>query len=181
MIAHETDDGYSWTLVSRLGDMLQELERIYGPRDKSYTILGIEFEKNGPQLWYPGNRKDIIIQLSLEAQYDLPMALYQLAHEAVHLLAPTGGSHSTVFEEGFATVFAWDYTMKVTGVDFRERSGKKYRLAGTIVEQFLAEKGQLDSKSRAYAERTFDRDFATVSVHDLSRYIEAQTQPADML
>ena len=34
--------GYTWTLASRLGDMLHMAEELFGPRDPSYTVLGIE-------------------------------------------------------------------------------------------------------------------------------------------
>ena len=37
------DNGYTWTLASLLGDMLHIAEELFGPRDLSYTILGIEF------------------------------------------------------------------------------------------------------------------------------------------
>ena len=41
--------------------MLNLAEAAYGPRDDSYTILGIEFENNAPRIWYPGNCKHIAI------------------------------------------------------------------------------------------------------------------------
>lgn len=62
-----TNDGYTWTLASRLGHMLQRAEELYGLRDTSYTILGIEFTDGNPQSWWPGNRRNIVIQLSTGA------------------------------------------------------------------------------------------------------------------
>ena len=105
-------DGYTWTLVSRLGEMLYMAEELFGPRDRSYTILGVEFVSDHPRVWYPGNRKNIIIQLGPDAATDLSQACYQLAHETIHLLAPTGGKNANNFEEGVACYFA-AYYMKI--------------------------------------------------------------------
>jgi len=105
-------DGYTWTLATRLGAILSEIENIYGERDKSWTVLGVEFEKNGPQLWYPGNCKNIAIQLAPNALKNEMLACYQLAHEAIHLLAPSGGRNAPVIEEGLATVFSEDFVSR---------------------------------------------------------------------
>ncbi len=103
LFAHKTSDGYSWTLVSRLGFMLRMAEEMYGPRDKDYTILGIEFVGDNPRLWYPGNCKHVAVQLGEKAMNNLDQACYQLAHECVHLLCPTGGAGANYLEEGLAT------------------------------------------------------------------------------
>ena len=104
--------GYTWTLVSRLGEMICMAEELFGPRDPSYTILGIEFVSDNPRIWYPGNCQHIIIQLDLSAATDMFQACYQLAHETIHLLAPTGGKNANNFEEGVACYFAACY-MKI--------------------------------------------------------------------
>ena len=102
--------GYTWTLASRLGQMLQLAEERFGPRDKSYTPLGVEFAGDRPQVWYPSDCKNIIIQLSLNCLNDPVEARRQLAHECVHLLAPTGVSGAIVLEEGMAEWFSELYT-----------------------------------------------------------------------
>ncbi len=104
--------GYTWTLASRLGDMLHMAEELFGPRDNSYTILGIEFASDGPQIWYPGNRCHIVIQLDFSAGTSMSRACYQMAHEAVHLLSPSGGRNANNFEEGVACYFAAHYMKK---------------------------------------------------------------------
>ena len=63
-------NGYTWTLASRLEDMIYMAEELFGPRDQSYTMLGIEFVADGPRIWYPGDRKHIIIQLGPSAATD---------------------------------------------------------------------------------------------------------------
>ena len=101
--------GYTWTLASRLGEMLHMAEELFGPRDNSYTILGIEFASDGPQIWYPGNRRHIIMQLSLSAANNMSQACYQMAQETVHLLAPSGGRNANNLEEGVSCYFAAYY------------------------------------------------------------------------
>ena len=107
-----SDDTWTWTLASRLGDMLHMAEELFGARDCSYTILGIEFAPNPPQAQFSRNRRHIIIQLSFSAATDMSGACYELAHETVHLLAPTGGNDATNFEEGVACYFADHYMME---------------------------------------------------------------------
>ena len=101
--------GYTWTLASRLGHMIAEAERQYGPRDPSYTIVGVEFEETGPRIWYPGDRRHVVVQLGTSCLDHPDRAMYQLAHEALHLLFPTGGSNANNLEEGLATHFQLAY------------------------------------------------------------------------
>ena len=37
------EKGFLWTLTTRLGKLLFDAEQQFGPRDPSWTILGIEF------------------------------------------------------------------------------------------------------------------------------------------
>jgi len=104
-----TNDGYTWTLASRLGTMLREIEKLYGERDKSWTFVGVEFEKDGPQNWFPGNCGNIAIQLNTNALDNEVLAHYQLAHEVVHLLAPDGKRGAPIIEEGLATIYSEDF------------------------------------------------------------------------
>ena len=111
------DNRWTYTLASRLGDMLYLAEKLFGPRDLSYTPLGIEFVSDGPKVWFPGDsqqdRKHIAIRLDLVAATDMAHACYQLAHETVHLLAPRGGITkgriTNNLEEGVATYYAGHY------------------------------------------------------------------------
>jgi len=95
--------------------MLQEIEFLYNERDKSWTFVGLEFEKNGPQNWFPGNGKNVAIQLNTNALNDTVLACYQLAHECIHLLAPDGKRGAPVIEEGLATVYSEDFIAKHFG------------------------------------------------------------------
>jgi hypothetical protein len=132
--AESIDGGYTWTLASRTGHILQSLEASFGPRDKSYTLLGVEFADGQPQIWYPGNCGNIVIQLSTSAIDNMPRAVYQLAHECVHVLAPSGRSAAPVVEEGLATVFSEDYVLRHFGIHFGTELERYARAAHDVRE-----------------------------------------------
>lgn len=115
----EVGTGYTWTLASRIGDMLRESEKIFGARDKEWTILGAEINLPGssPQNWYPGGgeRKAAVLQLVPPADKDMVVACYQLAHEVVHALSPLIGIDANVLEEGVVTWFSMKYVEKHFG------------------------------------------------------------------
>ena len=150
LIANETDNGYSWTLTSRLGQMLREIEFLYGERDKSYTLLGIEFQKDSPCNWYPGNCKHVIIQLSLSSQTNLPCALFELAHEAVHLLSPQGKQVANHLEEGLATFYSWHYMKKTLNLDYSHHGTKKYQTAALMVQKLLSLRADFFIEARKF-------------------------------
>jgi hypothetical protein len=91
VVAHPIPNGFSWTMASRLGQMLGKVEATFGERDRTFTVLGIEFRDAVPQVWFPGNCGHIVIQLGLVAMQDSTRAMFQLAHECVHLLDPAPG------------------------------------------------------------------------------------------
>ncbi len=110
LLAKPITQGFTWTLTSRLAQALREAEKRYGERDRHWTILGVEFTTNNqPQVWYPfsDDKKFIIVQLTQKASCDDKEALFQLSHEVIHLLSPTGGGQqASVFEEGLAVYFS---------------------------------------------------------------------------
>lgn len=140
LIAQRTGTGYSWTLASRLGQMLAMAEERFGERDLSYTVLGVEFVEDGPRLWYPnfGARHDVVIQLGLECLTDAARACYELAHECVHLLSPTGANDATMLEEGLATWFAGWYMQEAFGQPTWQPATPGYRAAKTQAALLLA-------------------------------------------
>ena len=145
-------DGYTWTLASRVGNMLSEIEDIFGDRDKSWTILGVEinFKSSVPQNWHPGGRerKNIVFQLVPPADRSLINANYQLAHEVVHSLSPNIGLPVNVLEEGLASWFAMYYVNKHFGVIMQERLNS-YMVAREVVERLLATDKNVVKKLRS--------------------------------
>jgi hypothetical protein len=139
---------FSWTLASRLGEMLYTAEQRFGPRDMSYTILGVEFYVNGPAIWYPGARRHIVIQLSRSCETDPIRAYYQMAHECIHLLSPTGGNQTNVLEEGLATLFAHQYIDSQFHINYAAGS-PKYDDAKQRIEALIAFDADIIRKLRA--------------------------------
>jgi hypothetical protein len=137
---YENDAECSWTLASRLGEMLSDAEQQYGERDKSYAMLGIEFCGDAPRIRYAGNRRYIIIQLSQSCLTSMIQACYQLAHECIHLLSPGPGEPANVLEEGLATHFAHRYVRDTFHYDMPV-SIASYEAARSLVEQLLAVDG----------------------------------------
>ena len=104
------DDAYKAELVSQLIDMVHIATKLFGPRNLYYTVIDIGFGGNQPEIQYPSeNHPYIIIRLSAKAKKDRLIACYQMAHETVHLLAPTSRCHVTNLEEGVASYFAIYY------------------------------------------------------------------------
>lgn len=134
-------DGYTWTLASRCGQILKDIEDKFGKRDKDYTFIGIEFSTDGPQIWYPGDCKNIIIQLGIECltSGNENQAYYQLAHECVHLLSPNGMLKANYLEEGLATYYSKCYMKEYLNADFHA-SDAKYKKASDLVEKLIITK-----------------------------------------
>jgi hypothetical protein len=141
-ISEPIPNGGTYTLTTRLGQFLRAAEELAGPRDASWTILGVEFfghEREGavPHTWYPGNCGHIAIRLTRDVAKDPPRAIYQLAHEVVHLISPTGrAGRAPNLEEGFASMFA--HEMAERHANFRCPIGKAYRAAHEDVSALLA-------------------------------------------
>jgi hypothetical protein len=138
LLAHPlaNNTGWSWTLASRLGYLLERAQQQFGPRDTTYTPVGIEFTVNRAGVWFPGNCRNIVIQLKAGCANDTPQACYQLAQECIHLLSPTGGSHANYLEEGLSIVFATRYVAENFGFQMIQPS-PKYSEAAHLVETFL--------------------------------------------
>ncbi len=163
--AKEIAGGFTWTLTSRLGDILTDLEEKFGPRDMSYTILGIEFFDDGPQIWYPKSQKHIIVQLSSSARNNLSQAIYQLAHEAVHLLNPSGENSASVLEEGLAAYYAWEYTQRNFQEDYSKKAREDYKMAGMLVKKLM------ETSPNAIKEiRKKFKSLSSISTTDLKTY-----------
>lgn len=132
--------GFTWTVVSRVGDMIKKAESLFGDRDKSYTLLGVEVGANDyPQIWYPGGHSHVIIQISHAAASNMNLACFQLSHEVIHLLSPSGAAAASNLEEGVAVYFS-DYYMKRVmndNTDYLRGADGKYKKAFEVVRQVL--------------------------------------------
>src|ERR1043166_1645415 len=97
---------FAWTLAARMGHILTQAETLCGPRDTSYTVLGVEFGVGAPRIRYLPNWRQAIVQITEACATDTVRACYQMAHECIHLLSPTDKRDITVMEEGLATHFS---------------------------------------------------------------------------
>lgn len=132
--------GYTWTLASVLGDLLATAQAHFGDRDVTYCLLGLEFTETGPQVWFPGDRKNVVIQLSLNSLTNNQSALYELAHECVHLLSPRPSVGANVLEEGLATFFSVHQMVLQYGEGWwnNKPSAVNYHVAASYVQSLLA-------------------------------------------
>ena len=148
VLSKETNNGssWSWTLATRLSELLQEAEDRFRPRDQSYTLLGFEFWNRGyPQVWYPGNRKHVVIRLSRQASVDEKEAVFELSQECIHLLSPIVAGSVSVLEEGLGMVLAKWYLSKSFPQDpgafsrlANANPNPNYRQAQVLLEQLLS-------------------------------------------
>ena len=141
------------TLPMYTGHFLAELESLFGPRDRSFTLLGIdicETPNYRPCLWFPNTgvapddvtqrSRYIVIHLGPAALTDPVRARWQLAHECVHLLDPwnekVDGRPTNWLEEGLAS---WYQNIRVAEAAHHEGL---YAAAEDLVRPLM---GQLPS------------------------------------
>ncbi|WP_347075890.1 hypothetical protein [Klebsiella pneumoniae] len=150
-----SDNTYSWTLGTRMGQFLSETETLYGARDTTWTLLGFEFNEGRPNIYFPGYpaRRQIIIRLGEKAFKSAPQAIYQLAHECIHLLAPVVGGDAPVLEEGLATMYSEDKVKALypSPQDAIRTSSQNYMDAAARVRELL----QLEPDFYRMTEHTF--------------------------
>lgn len=144
------EGGYSWTIISLLGTILKDAEGLYGERDRSFNILGVELcDQEQPQTWYPGGwngQKDVIIQITKDCENNLKKAIFQVSHEVIHCLCPKPGRHANVLEEGLATLFS-TYESNKFGTGYHSDS-LLYISAMEIVEELLSYDETIIKKAR---------------------------------
>ena len=142
------EGGFSYSITSRLGNIISNAEKLFGERNKDYTLLGIELT-NGeyPQIWFPNNCRHIVIQITFDCLTDMNEAIFQVAHECVHCLCPNNtGKPTTILEEGLATWFSIDYTSKL-GINI-QLSRQNYQIAYELVSKLLEYDFSIIKKAR---------------------------------
>jgi hypothetical protein len=135
----EDQTGYTWSLTTILGDLLFTAERKYGERDKSWTILGIEICGSNPHVWFPKvdqGARFVSVMLSETARMNIRQAVFQLAHEVIHLLAPIGRRGAPIIEEGLATANCRAESIKRQL--YTTPQGQDYLRAESLLEEFLS-------------------------------------------
>lgn len=97
------DDGPAlWRLQWAL---IAEAEAVLGGRDSQKKIYQPQFDKDGPRLINTPELDGAFSQLSFNSARSWRVAIYEMAHETVHLLDPTVG-YTSWLEEGAAVAFS---------------------------------------------------------------------------
>jgi hypothetical protein len=169
----ELSSGFHWpgspgavTLPRALGIFLSLAEQQFGKRDYSFTILGVEIANaDYPEVRYPGGLLHVVVSLSRECQTDVNRALFQLAHEAVHLLSPPTRETVTVLEEGLATAFANDISAQLK-LNYHTSSAVNYVQAMQAARKLLAMDSQVIKKLREQSPKISD-----ISAEDIRRAV----------
>jgi len=86
--------------------LLLQAQRVYLRRDESIAFAGISFDPNGPHLRFSPMKDVVWIELSPTTLQFPDQALYQIAHEVIHLLSPVLEPPANMLEEGLATHFS---------------------------------------------------------------------------
>jgi hypothetical protein len=91
-----------WELQTLL---LREAELMLGDRDLLKKIYQPQFDEFGPHIRNTPNLDGAFVELSENAKRFWPSAIYEMAHETVHLLNPVVG-YTNWLEEGIAVDFS---------------------------------------------------------------------------
>lgn len=86
-------------------ELLANAEGTFGLRDRSKEVCQPQFTDQGPMLRNTAQQDGAYAELSHAAGNHWPTAVFELAHETVHLLNPTVGC-TNYFEEGIAVHFS---------------------------------------------------------------------------
>ncbi|MDJ0474340.1 hypothetical protein QNA27_11795 [Pantoea eucalypti] len=116
--------------------ILNESEQLFGGRDLTFRIANeIIYCDKGPMVSVIqcGDKKDCLVLLSEGSQKSWECFMYEMAHEAVHLLNPQNNSASYL-EEGVAVWFSLEMCKKHS-LSHKQPTGK-YRQAYDLLSKF---------------------------------------------
>lgn len=101
---------------SRFQKVLEDAEALYGPRDTSWNVLGLEVlqvDAAPAVATSPVAGKNCVLRISEDVNEAEWLMDWQLSHEIVHLLSPPSKEDATIFEEGVASYnqhrIAWQW------------------------------------------------------------------------
>jgi len=116
-LAKEKFDRRDLTTITSF--MVEDIERLLGPRltDQAYEFTGIYFGSSHPQMEYRQDKGKHLtrIRLASGSTKDPADAIWQLAHECVHLITPHMG-RTTILEEGIACWYQERWVDKIPQV-----------------------------------------------------------------
>jgi hypothetical protein len=162
--AAEIDHWSRSSLRRRFMEILEEAELRFGAREPGREILEPELHADVPRCMFLLG--GILVKLGDSCRGDVPNTVYQMAHEAVHCLAPVDAGAATVLEEGLATKFACDLRAAMDGHangDHLRTGSAQYDDALNRVRRLLASTGDPGVRSlRASHPKLSPIDAATI-------------------
>ncbi|KAA6438882.1 hypothetical protein FEM33_15315 [Dyadobacter flavalbus] len=124
-------------LLSLAHTFLNEAEQLFGPIAGGYALVDCWYHDDGPEIFFPREPGQIAIRLSADSKGDPRQIVYQLAHEVVHCISPSGpGLHANVLEEGLAVYFSV-ITVNKYGLIITPKM-ESYKQALRILDPYLA-------------------------------------------
>lgn len=126
----EQDPSALWSLQLQL---LELAEGVLGPRDGSRVMYQRVFTDAGPNIRNTPNFDGAFAELSRSVEAYWPTAVYELAHETVHLLNPLRGNGNWL-SEGIAVAFS-DYAQRCHGMEPQKVGMASYRRAQELVSE----------------------------------------------
>lgn len=122
-----------WELQHKLDACAQEL---FGPRNSSKQLYQPKFVDGGPNVRNTPALDGGFAELSMSAAGNWPAAIYELAHETIHLLDPRPsypiGKGASWLEEGLAVNFSLRVSRELAGHNIKV-SQKKYQIANGLI------------------------------------------------
>ena len=137
--------------MTQYNDLIEELqnkaEDEFGQQKRGVKIRYVDFDNNGPYVFYnENNLDDITIYISTNCINNQDLAKFQIAHEISHCLHPNHTQDVTNLEEGVAVLFQ---KRCMPMIDFGPNDGKYanvYNLANNLLEY----DEQIIKKAREY-------------------------------
>jgi len=160
-------------------NFLKIAQKLFGPKVEGWTFTGVEIKDKGPNLEYYPETGNITIVLSEKVIEDKIQLVFQLSHEAYHLLHPSRDFETntlyptTVFNEGLSTYFqvmmtSYQADEKFLLKDLKDNSPNYYN-AFKLVENILNQDNLIVQKLRKQ-EPNIDR-----LLHDHFKKVKANT------
>lgn len=142
----EHDSPSLWRVQTQL---ITLAETLLGPRDSTKIIYQPAFNVAGPRLVNTPPLDGAFAELSMNSAGYWPTAVFELAHETVHLLNPTIG-YTNWFEEGVAVAFSL-HALEAYSLPLQPIGLATYREALELVQALPGGPFMVAKKARALA------------------------------
>ncbi|MCZ4311612.1 hypothetical protein [Vibrio atlanticus] len=148
-----------WALQN---DFLNEAQIRLGTRRKDKKIFQPSWDVDGPHIYHAATGDGAFAELSDNAKENWRLAIYQLAHETVHLLDQHYGDVTNLLEEGLAVKFSLEmlekYGFEIGGLP----SIESYKKALSLINQLGETSYEIANCCRQSYGDFFSIDLATL-------------------